>query len=236
MGKRPARGLIVPYGCARWREGWISEGPDGRVRCSVPHVVIDTTAEAPLRLQDGQYAIPQPLRGTPEDELRQIEDDSLTRADPWSKPQAAFLRRYFAHIRNRVHGEEDALRAGLGPLDSLFDYRAFMFAAPRPLPRAFVRVDGVMIRGDCVFWTGTGVLAIEIEGRAAPDPRRERDLARLQAAGVTVIRCPPDSGIEALGLPPLFERFVDGIGIPSGPFKARGIEAYGSPQISSSST
>ena len=136
----------------------------------------------------------------------------------------------------RVGAEEGTLRARLGRLDSLFDYRAFAFAAPRPLPRAFLRADGDMIRCDCAFWTGTGVVAVEIEGRAAPDPRRQRALARLRAAGVEVVRCPPGSEIGALGLPPLFERFADGVAIPSGPFKARGIEAYTDPQISSSST
>ena len=231
-----AERLIIPYGCARWREGWISEDPGGGFRCSVPHVVVDGAAGAPLRLQDGQYAIPQPRRGAPEEELRQIEDDALARADPWSKPQAAFLRRYFAHVRERIQAEEETLRARLGALDSLFDYRAFAFAAPRPLPRAFVRTDGDMIRCDCAFWTGTGVLAIEIEGRAAPDPRRRRELSRLEGTGVTVVRCPPGSEIASLGLPPLFERFADGVAIPSGPFKARGIEAYADPQISSSST
>ncbi len=228
--------LIVAYGCAAWRDDWISEGPDGNPRCAVPHVVIDRASRIPLRLQDGPYAIPQPRRGTPEEELRQIEDDTLAHADPWSKPQAGFLRRYFAHVRERVQADEESLRARLGTLDSLFDYRAFMFAAPRPLPRAFVPADDDMIRCDCAFWTGAGVLAIEIEGRTAPDPRRQRELARLGGADVEVVRCPPDSEIGALGLPPLFERFTDGVEIPSGPFKARGIEAYADPQISSSST
>ena len=228
--------LIVAYGCAGWRDDWISEGPDGNPRCAVPHVVIDRASRIPLRLQDGPYPIPQPQRGTPEEELRQIEDDTLARADPWSKPQAGFLRRYFAHVRERVQADEESLRARLGTLDSLFDYRAFTFAAPRPLPRAFVPADGDMIRCDCAFWTGAGVLAIEIEGRTAPDPRRQRELARLGGADVEVVRCPPDSEIGALGLPPLFERFTDGVEIPSGPFKARGIEAYAEPQISSSST
>ena len=227
--------LLVPYGCARWRDDWISEGPDGDPRCTVPHVVVNNPAE-PLRLQDGQYAIPNPRRGTTEEELRQIEEDALSRADPWSKPQAQFLRRYFAHIRRRVDDEAERLRARLGSLGGLFDYRAFVFAAPRPLPRAFLAAGGGMIRCDCVFWTGTSALAIEIEGRGAPHPRREGELARLRTAGVEVIRCPPGAEIDALDLPPLFERFAEGIGIPSGPFKARGIEAYIAPQISSSST
>ena len=228
--------LIVPYGCASWREGWIERGPDGRVRCAVPHVVIDRAANAPLRLQDGQYAIPLPARGSPDLELRQIEDDALARADPWSKPQAAFLRRYFAHVRRRVEDESGALTERLGTLRSLFDYRAFVFAALRPLPRAFLAADGGMIRCDCVFWTGGAALAIEVEGRTAPRPGRSGELARLAAAGVSLIRCPPEAEIASLGLPPVFERFADGVSIPSGPFKARGIEAYAEPQISSSST
>ena len=206
------------------------------MRCAVPHVVVERASDAPLRLQDGQYAIAQPLRGTAEDELRQIEDDTLARADPWSKPQAAFLRRYFAHVRGKVEDEAEALTGRLGTLGSLFDYRAFVFAAPRPLPRAYLAAEGGMIRCDCAFWMGGSALAIEIEGRGAPHPRREGELDRLRAAGTTVIRCPPDAEIGALGLPPLFERFTEGIGLPSGPFKARGIEAYIAPQISSSST
>lgn len=228
--------LIIPYGCARWRDGWLSEGPDGRTRCAVPHVVVDDAAALPLRLQDGQYAIPRPLRGSADDELRQIEDDAVARADPWSKPQAAFLRRYFAHIRARVRDNAEALTGRLGPLRSLFDYRAFVFAALRPLPRAFLAVEDGMIRCDCAFWTGGAALAVEIESRTAPHPRREAELDRLGAAGVAVIRCPPGSEIDALDLPPVFERFVEDIPIPSGPFKARGIEAYAAPQISSSST
>ena len=228
--------LIVPYGCARWRNGWISEGPDGAPRCAVPHVTVDRAAGAPLRLQDGQYAIPAPERGAPEHELRQIEEDALARADPWSKPQAGFLRRYFAHVRGRVEAEAGALRARLGPLDGLFDYRAFAFAAPRPLPRAWIAAGGGMVGVDCAFWTGGGLLAVEIAGRTAAHPRRARELDRLRAAGVAVVPCPPDAEIGALALPPLFERFADGVAIPSGPFKARGIEAYAEPQISSSST
>lgn len=232
----PANRLIVPYGCAGWRESWIEEGHDGLVRCTVPHVVIDRSANAPLRLQDGQYAIPLPSRGAPDEELRQIEDDALARADPWSKPQAAFLRRYFSHVRGIVENDAEALTERLGTLRDLFDYRAFVFAAPRPLPRGFLEAEGRMIRCDCVFWTGGGALAVEVEGRSAPRAGREDELARLAAAGVAVTRCPPDAEIAALGLPPLFERFADGVSIPSGPFKARGIEAYAAPQISSSST
>ena len=228
--------LILPYGCARWREGWISQGCDGRMRCAVPHVVVERSVGAPLRLQDGQYAIPEPLRGTVEEELRQVEDDAISHADPWSKPQAAFLRRYFAHIRGKIEEDAEALTARLGTLHTLLDYRAFVFAAPRPLPRAHLAAEGGMIRCDCAFWTGGSALVIEIEGRTAPDPRRDGELDRLRAAGATVIRCAPDAEIGALGLPPLFERFTNGISIPSGPFKARGIEAYADPQISSSST
>ena len=228
--------LIVPYGCASWRDTWLSEAPGGGLRCAVPHVTIDRAADAPLRLQDGQYAIPRPRRGTPEDELGQVEDDALARADPWSKPQAGFLRRYFAHVGKRVEDEAGALRARLGALDTLFDYRAFAFAAPRPLPRAWLATGDGMVGADCAFWTGAGFLAVEIEGRTAPDPSRARELDRLRAAGVAIVRCPPNSEIGALGLPPLFERFADGVAIPSGPFKARGIEAYEEAQISSSST
>ncbi len=238
MAPRPGRGadsrLIVPYGCAAWREDRIAQGPDGRLQCTVPHVVIDRADGRPFRLQDGQYAIPEPLRGAPDEELRQIENDALARADPWSRPGAAFLRRYFAHVRRRIHEETEPLQDRLGTSGSLFDYRAFAFAAPRPLPRAWLPAGNRRIRADCAFWTGDSLLAVEIERRTTPDPGAE--LARLRAAGVAVVRCPPGTEIGELGLPPVFERFMDGAALPSGPFKARGLEAYAEPQISSSST
>jgi len=54
MASRPDRGadkrLIVPYGCASWRQEWIARGPDGGLRCAVPHAVID-----PAQVKPGDY-------------------------------------------------------------------------------------------------------------------------------------------------------------------------------------
>ena len=105
--------------------------------CVVPHVVIDPARDGPLRLHDGQYAFqapPAPGLDAP-GQLAFVERYLISRTDPFSKTQGLLIERYFAHLRARIEDARIALCDRLGPLRSVFDYRAFAFAAPRPLPR-----------------------------------------------------------------------------------------------------
>lgn len=193
--------------------------------------MIDPKSDAPLRLQDGQYAFrtpPSPGLDAP-GQLAYVERYLVSRTDPFSKAQALLIERYFAHVRARIADARDALCDRLGPLRSVFDYRAFAFAAPRPLPRAYLALAGEGWVGlDCAFWIGRRILAIEIVGGDTPLPARNAQLARVEAAGTTVCRLDPRTLSEAT-LSALFPRFWDGIAIPSGPFKARGIAAFAAP-------
>ena len=192
----------------------------------------------PLRLQDGQYAFqsaPPPGLDVP-GQLAFVERYLVSRADPWSKAQARLIALYFAQLRARIEDAGDELRGALGPLAAVFDYRAFVFAAPRPLPRAYpVLPDGARIGLHCAFWTGGALTAVELIGRDTADPARLAALRRLEEDGAAIVRL--DAGtLDRDGLPELFPRFWDGVPIPSGPFKARGIEAFVRPEFQRSSS
>ena len=104
-----------------------------------PPVVTDGLDAGRLRLQDGQYAFPSappPGLDVP-GQLAFVERYLVSRADPWSKTQARLIGLYFAQVRARIEDAADELRGTLGPLAAVFDHRAFVFAAPRPLPRAY---------------------------------------------------------------------------------------------------
>ncbi len=230
--------MIIAYGCSRWREDWIRPGTDGAPVCVVPHVVTDGLDAGRLRLQDGQYAFPSappPGLDVP-GQLAFVERYLVSRADPWSKTQARLIGLYFAQVRARIEDAADELRGTLGPLAAVFDHRAFVFAAPRPLPRAYpVLPDGGRIGLHCAFWTAGALTAIELVGRDTADPARLAGLRRLEETGATVIRLDAET-LGENGLPELFPRFWDGIPIPSGPFKARGIAAFAVPGFHSSSS
>ncbi len=225
--------MIVPYGCGRWREAWIRPGADGAPVCVVPHVEVPHVETGkpggrPLRLQDGQYAFrsPPPAGLDVPGQLAFVERYLVSRADPWSKAQARLIALYFDRVRARIEAAADELRGALGPLEAVFDYRAFAFAAPRPLPQAWPELpDGARIHLHCAFWTGRGVTAIELVGRGAADPKRLAALARLEETGATIVPLDAET-LGSEGPPDLFPRFWDGVALPSGPFKATGIEAF----------
>ncbi len=225
--------MIIAYGCGRWRESWIRPGPDGAPACVVPHVVIDGPGGGPLRLQDGQYAFqsaPPPGLDVP-GQLAFVERYLVSRADPWSKAQRRLIALYFARLRARIEDARDELRGVLGPLAAVFDYRAFAFAAPRPLPRACpVLPDGVRIGLHCAFWTGGALTVIELTGRDTADPARLAALRRLENNGAVIVRLDA-SRLGEDDLPELFPRFWEGVPIPCGPFKAHGMEAFRRPDF-----
>ena len=196
--------------------------------CVVPHVVIDPARDGPLRLHDGQYAFqapPPPGLDAP-GQLAFVERYLISRTDPFSKAQGLLIERYFAHLRARIEDARIALCDRLGPLRSVFDYRAFAFAAPRPLPRAYLALPGEgFLRLDCAFWMGRHALAIEVVAGDTPSLARTAQLARLRAAGTAICWIDPRTPCEA-ELAALFPCLWDGVALPSGPFKARGIEAF----------
>lgn len=226
--------LVIPYGCARWEPRWISRD-GGKLACAVPHVAV--ARGRTLRLQYGQYAFQEPppligLRGAAA-QRDFVRDYLVSRCDPWASAQARFVEAYFAFVAGRIEAERDALSERIAPFGSLFDYRDWMFAAPRPLPRAWLATEAgsydaeTMVGVDVAFWTADGPIALDFAAGTPPQSRRAA-LDRLEAAGATLIRLPAafEDAVFETAFPPLFARFWEGLAFPSGPFKARGIEAF----------
>jgi len=231
--------LIIPYGCGRWRDDWLRPDANGRPHCAVPHVVVRQGPGAALRLHDGQYSFqspPPPDLDTME-QLGFVERYLISRTDPWWPVQACLIEAYFANLRAVVEAARAELDRTLGALGAVFDCRAFAFAAPRPLPRAYIEhPDGTMFGAHCLFWTGENATVIELRGHDSASPARLAMLQGLEGRGMTVLNLETEA-VKNGDLPDLFPRFWDGITLPAGPFKALGIEAYADmPYRSSSST
>ena len=230
------RKLPIPYGAAQLPAGWLSRGESGETVCAVPHVIVDTVARAPLRLNDGQYefaAPPSPAEmGEPMARLDFLKRDARRRCDLWNKRQKRFLDCYFAFVAGQVEDNRDSLSQSIAAFGTLYRYADWMFSALRPLPRAHLRAPAdvaaapydpaSMIGVDFAFWTGGGLLAIELVGSETRGPRARARHDRLQGAGITVLEMPQsallDSQAFAELLPASFHRFWQGQALPRGPF------------------
>ena len=122
----------------------------------------------------------------------------------------AYLR--FAAAQIEAHRAE--LAARLEPYDRLYAPDDFLWSAPRPLPRGWVRAGDQLLPADMVFWDGTQPIAIEL---AARDTDRQR---ALLSAGITLHRIEPSmfARLDAV-LPSVFLRFWEDQTLPSSPFR-----------------
>ena len=200
---------------------------EGQVDCPAPHVAVD--AGCVLRLNDGQYAFPEPpdlraMTGAAA-QLDCLREHLKRFCDLWARPPKLFLDRYFDFIADRVERNRAALKARLARFGSLFDYRDWALSAPRPLPRAHLPVGaGVYCPVDMGFWLGDRMLAVLLAGSATPTGWDAERRAALEAAGVEIATLSVrDLGEEGVGcldgsLPPGFDAFWDGEILPSSPF------------------
>ena len=84
---------------------------------------------------------------------------------------------------------------------------------------------------DVAFWTGETLFAVTIAAGGTPRPTRLRQLARLEAAGVALVRLEmsalDDDGSTALltTLGPPFANFWQSEPLPRSPFRGRGLDA-----------
>jgi hypothetical protein len=210
----PSREILVRYG----RANAASAGPAARV-----------AAGATLRLSDGPYPFAEPpdLIGaaTTAARLDLLHEHLETLGRPWDKLARLFLDAYFAWIAAAITAAEDELRARAAASGGLFAPEHWSFSAPRPLPQAHLPPgEDAPVRVDFAFWDGARLIAVELDGGGSPRQARRDELARLEAAGVILVRV---SGAElqregerllATLLPPPFQRFWDGVTLPSGPF------------------
>jgi len=206
--------ILIPYG----RANAASAGP-------ALHIV----AGATLRLSDGPYPFAEPpdLIGaaTTAARLDLLRDHLHTLCRPWDKLAQLFLDAYFARIAAAIAAADGELRALAAASGGLFAPEHWSFSALRPLPQAHLPPgDGAPVRVEFAFWTGERLIAIELEGSGTPRKARRDELARLEAVDALLVRVPgaalQEQGERLLAalLPPPFQRFWDGVTLPSGPF------------------
>ena len=200
--------FLIPYGSAK---------PAG--------LAIELAAGRPLRLSDGPYEFAEPpdlvrLVGTPE-RLEILHEHLNALCGLWDKPAQNFLSLYFRWLAASVAAAPSlAARAGLfAPAD-------WSFSALRPLPQAHLGAPPVRV--DFAFWTGSGLIAIALQGAGTPRRQRQEELARLRAGGVAVVEVPAaslaqDDVLDRL-LPAPLKNFWEDVALPASPF---GPEALG---------
>ena len=189
---------------------------------------VSVRRDAPLRLSDGPYPFAEPpdlIRlATTAARLDCLREHLRSLCGLWAKPPLAFLDAYFAWIGATL-AAAPAQRALTEAGQGLFAAEDWSFAALRPLPSALLPTSDAPIRTDFAFWTGAGFVAVELSGERRAQRRSE--LARLAAAGVSIIDLVPadlaDAAALGAKLPPEFAAFWRDIPLPRSPFGARGL-------------
>jgi len=179
---------------------------------------------AALRLCHGPYPFAEPpnlvAAVTVAARLELLREHLLTLCRPWDKLAETFLAAYVARIAAAIAAADGELRDLAAAGGGLFAPEDWSFCALRPLPQAHL----FGTRADFAFWTGAGFIAIELEGSGSPRKQRREELARLEAAGVALVRV-PGAALQQHGerlladiLPPPFHRFWAGVALPASPF------------------
>lgn len=232
--------LLIPYGVPAFRAGQVTaralrEAAPGSG--PAPFVAVDRKSGRMLRLNDGQYAFPEPpdLRNMTEAgaQLDFLRGHLKHFCDLWAKPPLLFLDRYFEFVAARVEAEKRSLAAMLEPFGSLYDYRDWALSAPRPLPRALLpTVEGAYCAADFAFWLGDRPLAILLAGSETPTRQDTDRRQTLVDAGAEVVELSiaalKRDGADYLAsgvLPTAYHRFWNSESMPSSPFKGTSLAA-----------
>jgi hypothetical protein len=232
--------LLIPYGTAEWSlDGVAIEGFTGRslrLRTAFPCAAVNRAAREPLRLNNSRYdrAFAPTAQAGDAGEAGIVLDYLKGLCRPWDNLAAGFLDAYFRFLSDVIDEQRDALAARLAPYAGLYDYRDWLFSAPKPLPRAHLhapRDAGTpgapddFVRVDFAFWLGDRLVAAQSAGSALTPKKAREQTERLRMAGVEVVSLsPPDlAGVKAREL---FARilgpsgtFWDGDVLPAGPFR-----------------
>jgi hypothetical protein len=236
--------LLIPYGVAEWSpDGLAIEGFSARalkLRAPFPCAAINRAARQPLRLNNSVYDsafAPDLDPGADQADLVRNYLKALCR--PWDKVATQFLDAYFAFAAELIEENRGELSERLAPYAGLYDYRHFLFSAPKPLPRAHLYAPpdtGVsggpadFSRADFAFWLGNRLVAA-LSAQGALTPKKAREQAdRLRLAGIEVVPFQPGdlAGDKASRLfrsilgPSL--RFWEGQAVPIGAFRGTLLE------------
>ena len=211
------RDCVIPYGRTMLVPGDQS-GASVRLR-----------ADTPLRLAHGPYPFPEPpdLIGIADTTARLdcLKELLQSQCGLWDKPARLFLDAYFARITAALGEGAAELAALANAAGGLFTPEDWSFCALRPLPQAHLPLSGGgHVRVDVAFWTGSDLVAIALKGSASPMKSRVAELGRVAAAGVVLVEVPA-LGLQHDGerllarvLPQPFQKFWQGVTLPSSPF------------------
>jgi hypothetical protein len=161
----------------------------------------------------------------PRDAVTQASTDHATRIDTvmrwlgglcgdYNPNRQRFIAAYFRSVSAHLNTFGDELVERLRRYDGLFQPHDWVWSSLRPLPRAWLLVEGRLLPCDFAFWDGERAIAVEL---AAQDTQRAQ---ALRAAGLDV-RCiaPGMLNGDVLGaLPDPFRWFWRGEVLPSSPF------------------
>lgn len=120
-----------------------------------------------------------------------------------------FLGAYLDALSAHIAAHREVLARGLAEYDGLYAPEDWLWSAPRPLPRAWVRSDSGLVGVDIAFWDGMQPIAIDLTGST-------------QASGLTICRMTADM-LDAdrllAALPAGFQRFWTNETLPRSPFR-----------------
>jgi hypothetical protein len=200
--------LRIPFGLERLPRTTDANDP------RLPGTVVSTYK---LRLNS------EPL---PQDVVTQASTDHAARIDTvtrwlaglcgdYNQNRPRFIAAYFRSIIAHLNTHGDELVERLRRYDGLFQPHDWLWSSLRPLPRAWLPVEGRLLNCDFAFWDGERAIAVELAGQ---------DTARaqaLRAAGLEVLCIAPGmlNGDVLRALPEAFRWFWRDEVLPSSPFR-----------------
>jgi hypothetical protein len=236
--------LLIPYGTAEWSlDGIAVEGFTSgalRLRTAFPCVAINRLAREPLRLNNSRYdrAFVPTVQADASDEASIVRDYLKGLCRPWDNTATQFLDAYFGFLSDVIAEQRHVLAERLTPYEGLYDYRDWLFSAPKPLPRAHLHAlqDGGthgaspaladFVRVDFAFWLGDRLVAVQSAGSALTPKKAREQTDRLHMAGVEVVPFSPadlasGKAREFFGrlFGPSTLAFWEGDVLPAGPFR-----------------
>lgn len=234
--------LLIPYGTAEWSpDGMAVEGFTARslrLRTAFPCAAINRAARQPLRFNNSRYdrAFAPNAQAGATGEAGLVRDYLKGLCRPWDNLAAGFIDTYFRVLSEVIDEHRDALAERLAPYAGLYDYRDWLFSAPKPLPRAHLHAPPLdaaaaggpadFVRVEFAFWLGGRLVAAQSAGSALTPKKAREQADRLRLAGVEVLPLEArdlagdkarDFFTRLLGSSCL--TFWDGDVLPAGPFR-----------------
>lgn len=172
-----------------------------RLRTAFPCAAINRAARAPLRFNTSRYDFsfaPDAQAGA-SDEAGLVKEYLKGLCRPWDNVATRFLDAYFDFLSDLLDEKREILEKKLAPYAGLYNYRDWLFSAPKPLPRAHLHAPqnlGVpdapfqpdtFVRADFAFWLGDRLVAAQ-SAQSALTPKKAREQAdRLRLAGIQLV-------------------------------------------------